>query len=69
MKMMQDYVLDYAAWTTLLQMRNTTSTDMSFKYDKASNKLYINIASNTPNKVTIEYIPRFDSPEELVSDY
>jgi hypothetical protein len=50
-------------------MRNTTSTDLAFRYDKASNKLYINIASNNPITITIEYVPRYDSVEEVVSDY
>lgn len=65
----QNYVYDYSAWNTLLQMRNTTSTDLAFRYDKASNKLYINIASNNPITITIEYVPRYDSVEEVVSDY
>lgn len=65
----QNYVYDYAAWNTLLQTRNTTSTDLAFRYDKASNKLYINVASNYPLKITIEYVPRYDSVEEVVSDY
>lgn len=65
----QDYALNYASWNTLLQIRNTTSTDLSFKYDKSSNKLYINCVSNDPTTITVEYVPRFDSPEEIVSDY
>lgn len=65
----QDYVYNYGAYSTLLQIRNTTSTDLAFRYDKASNKLYINISSNTPGKITIEYVPRFDNVDEIVSDY
>ena len=65
----QNYVYDYSAWNTLLQIRNTTSTDLAFRYDKASNKLYINVASNMPTTITIEYVPRYDSVEEVVSDY
>ena len=30
----QDAVYNYASWTTLQQLRNTTSTDLAFKYDK-----------------------------------
>lgn len=65
----QSYVYDYAAWNSLLQIRNTVSTDLAFRYDKASNKLYINIASNNPTNITIEYVPRYDSVEDVVSDY
>ena len=39
----QDYVMNYAAWTTLNQTRNTISTDMSFTEDKHNKKIYINI--------------------------
>jgi hypothetical protein len=33
-----DYVYNYAAYNTLQQIRNTTSTDLAFRYDKSSNK-------------------------------
>lgn len=65
----QDYVYNYGAYSTLLQIRNTTSTDLAFRYDKASNKLYINISSNTPANITVEYIPRYDNVDEITSDY
>lgn len=64
-----DYVYNYAAYNTLLQIRNTTSTDLAFRYDKSSNKLYINIASNKPETITIEYIPRYNDVSEITSDY
>ena len=65
----QDYMYNYAAWNTLSQIRNITSTDLFFKYDKASNKLYINISTGNPVNVTIEYVPRYDNVDEIVSDY
>lgn len=65
----QDYVYNYGSFSTLQQIRNTTSTDFAFRYDKMSNKLYINISTSTPNRVTIEYVPRFDSVDEITSDY
>jgi len=65
----QDYALNYASWNTLLQIRNTMSTDLSFRFDKVANKLYINTSSNPPTNITVEYIRRFDSVEEIVSDY
>ena len=69
MRNFQDYMYNYEAWNTLLQMRNTTSTDLAFRYDKSSNKLYINVASNMPGNITIEYVPRYDDVSEIVSDY
>lgn len=65
----QDYVYNYAAWNTLLQIRNTTSTDLAFRYDKSANKLYINVATNLPTMITIEFIPQYKDVTEVVSDY
>ena len=64
----QDYVYNYAAWNTLLQIRNTTSTDLAFRYDKSANKLYINVATNLPTMITIEFIPQYKDVTEVVSD-
>ena len=64
-----DYVLNYASWNTLLQIRNTTSTDLAFRFDRSSNFLYINIASGEVKTITIEYIPRYSDVSEIVSDY
>lgn len=64
-----DYLLNYAAYNTLLQVRNTTSTDMAFRQDHSAGKLYINPAFDRPNYVTIEYIPVYKSVEQIKSDY
>ena len=60
---------NYASWNTLLQIRNTTSTDLIFRYDKDSNLLYINVSSNLPSTITIEYVPRYDDVSEITSDF
>lgn len=65
----QNYMYNYAAWNTTLQLRNTMSTDLSFTYDKTKGYLYINCPFDNPSEITIEYIPRYDSVEEIVSDY
>lgn len=65
----QNYVYDYAAWNSMMQIRNTSSTDLSFYFDKKDNKLYINVMSSNPSAITIEYIPRYDSVDDVVSDY
>lgn len=65
----QDYAYNYASWNTLLQIRNTTSTDLIFRYDRTDDKLYINVSTNQPDKITIEYVPRLYDVEEIVSDY
>ena len=38
---LNDYVMNYASWMTLSQIRNTMYTDMSFKDDSNNSKLYI----------------------------
>jgi hypothetical protein len=65
---LQDYVMNYAAWTTMSQIRNTISTDMAFREDKHNHKLYLN-AGSQPSHVTIEFIPKLNSVEDIQSDY
>ena len=64
-----DYVYNLSAWNTLLQTRNTLSTDLAFRFDRTTNKLYINIATDSPEHITIEYVPRYDSVDQVYSDY
>ena len=66
---LNDYVMNYASYMTMNQIRNTMSTDMSFKEDRHNKKLYINRASSTPSMVTIEYIPKLTCVEDIQSDY
>jgi hypothetical protein len=66
---LQDYVMNYAAWNTLMQTKNTLSTDMSFREDKHNHKLYINSSMTSSGSVTIEFIPKLNSVEDIQSDY
>ena len=66
---LNDYLLNYMSYNTLLQIRNTTSTDMAFIQDRASEKLYINTGGDNPTSVTVEYVPIFNSVEDVTSDY
>ena len=65
---LNNWVLDYAAWNTILQIRNTNTTDMAFRQDKQENKLYIS-AYDRPVSVTIEYVPKYDDVADITSDY
>lgn len=69
MRGFQDYMLNYMSYNTILQMRNTTSTDLAYIYDRDSQKLYINVASNAPSNITVEYIPIYQDVSEITSDY
>ena len=64
-----EFTSNYAAWNTALQIKNTVSTDLAFRYDKSSEKLYINIAFDTPPRITIEYIPVYKDVDEITSDF
>lgn len=66
---LNNYILNYASYATLVRLKNTLSTDMSWKEDKQGNKLYINCSSDFPKNVTIEYIPVYESVEEVEDDY
>ena len=66
---LQDYVMNYASWMTMYKIKNTMSTDMSFKEDRHNHKLYINKNSGAPRFVTIEYIPKLTCVEDIQSDY
>lgn len=64
-----DWVYNYSSWNTALQIRNTLSTDLLFRYDRTGNKLYINCAFDHPETITIEYIPRYTDVSEIDSDF
>ena len=66
---LNDYILNYSAWITLSKIKNTISTDMSFKEDRHNNKLYINSYMASPGAITIEYIPKLKRIEDIKSDY
>ena len=66
---MNNWVYNYASWNTMMQVRNTMSTDLLFRFDRHTKYLYINVGSNTPNYITIEYVPRYDDVDEIASDY
>lgn len=66
---LNDYIMNYAAWNTMLKVKNTISTDLSFKEDKHNGKLYINHSMDMPNMITIEYIPKLKKVDDIKSDY
>ena len=66
---LNDYILNFSAWNTLLRIKNTMSTDLSFIEDKHNNKLYINHYLDTPSIITVEYIPKLTDIEAIKSEY
>lgn len=66
---LNNYTYNYMAYSTANQIRNTLSTDLDFRYDRATNNLYINVSMGAPSYITVKYIPRFDDPSEIYSDF
>lgn len=66
---LSNWVLNYGAWNTMMQIRNTVSTDLIFRFDKSTDRLYINVAADKPQSITIEYIPKLQCVEEVTSDF
>lgn len=66
---LQNYVLNYASYVSLEQMRNTVSTDLNWRESKQDEKLYINVSSGKPKKITIEYVPEFDDVDEVKTSH
>lgn len=64
-----DYVSRYASWSTLQQVQNTLSTDLAFYFQDAEKLLYINTTMDSGSKVTIEFVPRYDTVDEITSDF
>lgn len=64
---LNNYLMNFMSYNSLLQLRNTVSTDLAFK--ESDGKLYINCAYDAPTMVTIEYIPLYQSVEEIDDPY
>ena len=64
-----DFTSRMASWNAMQQISNTLSTDLAYYFEDATKKLYINTNMSSGSSVTIEYVPRFDSVEEITSDY
>ena len=77
---LNNYVLNYLAYNTLLQMKNTLSTELNFReilHDKGhdlknptdKHLLYVNSSYDRPVNITIEYVPTYTEVEQITSDY
>lgn len=64
-----DYISRFASWSAMQQVSNTLSTELSFYYEDSKKRLYINSTMQTGNYVTIEYVPRYETVDEVTSDF
>ena len=64
-----NYLSNFSSWSTVQQLENTFSTDLAYYFEDAEKKLYINTTMDIGSNITIEYVPRYDSVEEVTSDF
>lgn len=62
-----NWALNYMAYNTMNQLANTMSTDLDFKV--SDKKLYVSYSNGTPDELTIEYVPKLETVEEVTGDY
>lgn len=60
---------DYARAMISNSNKNAISTDLDFKYDKVNKILYVNCNQAVPQSITLEYIPEYESVDELNEPY
>lgn len=51
------------------QISNTLSTDLNYYWDVSTKKLYINAPRNIPERITIDYVPRYVDISEIDDPY
>ena len=66
---LNQYLLNFASYNTLQQIRNTMSTDLAYTEDKDAQKLYINISTGNPGRVVIQFIPVYADVSEVKDEY
>jgi len=51
------------------QIGSTFSTDLDFHEDQSAGKLYVNYSQAVPATITIEYVPKLESVEDIKGEY
>ena len=65
----QDFIYNYGSYNTLMQIRNTTSTDLQAYFDRKNQKVLVNLSTGKTRKITIEYVPLYKDVSEVFSEY
>ena len=60
---------DYSRAMLVKQVKNTLATDLDFKWEKNEETLYVYCNYPKPAAITIQYIPDYESVEELTEPY
>lgn len=64
-----NWIYNIVNYSTLQSISNTLSTDLRFIQDRENKKLYVNLGSGNTTRLTIEYVPKLFSVDEVVSEY
>ena len=65
---LSNFTANYGAWNTMLQIRNTISTDLAFRQAELDDKVYITSTSKI-GLITLEYIPKIKDVAEITSSF
>ena len=67
---MTQWTYNFTNYVTLNRIRAMVQgTDLDFREDKISKKLYVNFANSYPAYITLEYVPEIRTVEDVVGDY
>lgn len=64
-----NWIGNFSNYTQLQRIQNTLSTDMQFRQDLKSKKLYVNYSQAIPDSISIEYVPRLMDVSEVNGEY
>ena len=62
-------IYNLGTYFTAQQIANTMSTDLAFRYDEASKKLYVNFSQGVPPEIVIEYVPRLIEASDVLTEH
>lgn len=60
---------DYRSYIRTRQIKNTVNPDLNFRFDETTSKLYVTAQIPEPTSITIAYIPKLDSVEQITTPY
>ena len=64
-----DYMYRLVNYSTTQSLTNAMSTDLDFRYDEKSKKLYVNYSQGMPSQVVIEYIPKLNDASDVLTQH
>lgn len=64
-----DWTYNMANVLTKQRIANQFSTDLDFRMDEKNKKLYINFSQGNPGKVVIEFVPKLNDANEVLTQH